>query len=110
MTSFSDNIKFYYKDGSPLPIKDKKVQAKFDDIVDVGQTATFEFFVKNEGKHVFEVTTIKIEDVDAKIDIVDKILRPNTLVRIVIVFTPKRERKRILNAPFKMWGRFIVRE
>lgn len=110
MPNFSDNIKFYYKDGSPLPVKNKKVQAKFDDIVDVGEKATFEFYVKNEGQHEFEVTTIKIEDPDAEIDIVDKILRPNTSVRIVIIFTPKRERKRILNAPFKIWGRFVVRE
>lgn len=102
-------LEYDSEDGRPLLVMDK--------IIDVGEEEVVDLYIINRSPHEFIVGHVesavdaktKEKDDDVTLEIESTMLAPNEPVKLTMIFSPKKNRRKALNASFGLKGRFIIR-
>lgn len=77
-------------------------------IVNAGETRTVEIYIVNRSKHKFELEEVSNADADVAFKFDNEVLEKDQPVKVEVTFAPKSERASVLDAGFKIKGRFVV--
>jgi len=79
-------------------------------IVNAGEELTMEFYIVNRSKHKFELEEVSNADADVMFKFDKEVLEKDNPVKVEVTFAPKPERASVLDAGFKIKGRFVVED
>ena len=79
----------------------------FDDIVEVGTTATKKVYLKNISEQIIDQIQVEINDPEANVKLSTDSLTAGEVAELTVYWNPSPHRLSGLNAPIKVKGRVI---
>jgi len=79
----------------------------FDDIVEVGTTATKKVYLKNISEQIIDQIQVEIDDPEANVKLSTDSLTAGEVAELTVYWNPSPDRLSGLNAPIKVKGRVI---
>ena len=107
---FIGNIELYEDENLHSPLaKDSEGRPLLTiPIVNAGEKGSVEFYIVNRSKHKFELEEVSNADADVTFKFHEEVLEKDKPIRVDVTFTPKPERASMLEAGFKIKGRFVI--
>ena len=101
---FIGKIELYQDEECKEPLK----SLTLPDVVNVGEQKSIDVYLVNRSEHKFEISKVEKEDSDVTFEFEKKTLVKDKPVKMTVTFAPKLDRVTVLDASFKLKGRFII--